>query len=702
MSVEDLRRLAIDAGRQDDPKVLNLLEAVALTGDRGLHEQARLMLQNMAAKQQARRDAFFPYPPPEAVKGPIVIGEVEGNGAPVGLHPVELGQGAFLAGQSGSGKTGVQERILPQFVELGGIVTVFDFKSIYGHLPRYLPDCAVMTLGDNCMINVLETPLKGLEAIYRRTMGLFTSGEFTFRSLVTQLLDHFDTHRVGACPSVADLSDYAQSLKYKPKSDEERDHKRLLKRLGVMAESLGEMARVRKGITPDQLLSHNLVIRPGSLPSDVMEFMVECIIYQCFAYRLERGEKMAWKNLIVLDEATTVFSAKKDRLEGQAYSEFVNLASKGREYGLQFLAGSQLPQYCSPAALGNSYVKLLLPCGHGDDYLVMARAMGMDQQQLAESHRLKQEHGNWQGILKLSGRWTRPMRIRLSPSGLDRDVTVGETHRLSRPVLERLAKGVVYGPPADLSGMRQSLQSDGRNARGDRIVSDVKNEGPAEDAGGAPSAPRKAETILPDAEQQLLLDINERPLLADFERTGFRANELRRAKKGLARRQLITVEKCITGMRCGTLRLPQLTKEGAETIRRLGRELRAPLNWVGHRYLVSKLETRFQADGTRVLSREFHEANGNITDMVIVMEGGEVAVEVQTNGRWDASYAHLGRLLDVYDRILLVAPRGDLRAIRKGLQKNLADDVLARIRQKVRFCELGQLLSKIMGENTSG
>lgn len=710
--VEELRRLAIDAGKQDDPEVLSLLKTVALTQDQGLYEAAKLMLQAAASEQQAKRDMFHPYAPPERISsGPIVIGEIVGNGATVGIYPEELGQGGHVAGRSGSGKTELVERILPRWVELGGKCLIFDFKDSYIHMVKYLPDCSVMTLGEDLPVNLLETSMKGLESIYRRTTGLFTSGEFTFRNCLKELMDRLSTERTGIHPSVQELLEHAERISYPRWSEEAKSHERMLKRLSVMAESLGETATIRKGIGAGELLSHNLVVRTGNLPSDIMEFAIECIIHRCFTYRMERGEKMSWRNLIVLDEATAVFSAKKDRLEGQSYSEFVNLASKGREYGLQFLSGSQLPQYMSPAALGNSFVRVLLPLGHGQDYFVMAQALGLNQQQLAEAYKLKQEPGNWEAILKLSGRWTLPMRVRLYPSGLDRNISWEEVRRLSKPLVDRFHEQVVMrpvhsAPPAPLTRVDRTGKTKAKNHRDDE--KGMAARAPVAETTGAVQPSRPAsEGATADASQQrhttsalsndelgLLLDINERPLHADSER-GFEANWLRRTKAKLVNHGLITIVTAHDGTHGGPVRLPQLTEAGAKAIEAADHEVKAPRNWIAHRYTAAKLMQRLSAQGVRIISSEFHEANGNITDIVADLNGTRFGIEVQLSEDWQAAYKHLRKLVELYDRILLVAPTKQLRQIRSGLRRGLAQDQWGRIQQKVLFCDLGSVISRI-------
>ncbi len=100
-----LLRAAQYAGREDEPDIIALIQAVLAGGD---EEAARMLceaLESEGAGQLVRDDPLFPYPKPEWLRADgIPLGEVEGIGTMYWGFD-EMPYSAMLIGSPGWGKT---------------------------------------------------------------------------------------------------------------------------------------------------------------------------------------------------------------------------------------------------------------------------------------------------------------------------------------------------------------------------------------------------------------------------------------------------------------------------------------------------------------------------------------------------------------------------------------------------------------------
>ncbi|MBI1744333.1 hypothetical protein HYR54_14890 [Candidatus Acetothermia bacterium] len=446
--VEELRQLAKDAGRSNDVEILALIEAVAITGKKELFERAKQMLIFSAAGQTARRDVWFPYPSAGEIDGDVTFGTVMGNGVPVRVRASELVRGMLVTGAPGTGKTTLTEVMAPQVAKLPNAnVFLIDTKRDFLGLIQPITNLVVCDL-ESLKYNPFEVPdgvnpnhhAQVISAIYRKAMGVIHAGEGTFYQGVYELYDRYGVlQNKGVYPTLLDLLDQEKAKKGNPYGDEARARGREIMRLQTLCLALGETINCSKGMNLAELLSSNILLLVEGLNADVRSWLVGSLLVSMMEYRMANGQRgQGLRNWIVIDEGKSLMPANEEKKITQGTPTFTEFLLGAREWGLAALVTEHMPEALGSGIKAGSFIKLMLTLGRGTDVLDMAYAMGLNRDQIQECYQLD----NYQGILKLSGRWVHPVKIQLHPSGMNRSVTLEEAKQHSQERLNHLLREV--------------------------------------------------------------------------------------------------------------------------------------------------------------------------------------------------------------------------------------------------------------------
>ena len=425
LELEQLMELVRLSGHEDDEELLQAIEMALIAGNRPFLRSLARFLRAEAAKQVVREDVFFPYPRAEVIDGPIKVGKVVQTGNIFGLYPEELNRGLLVCGSPGTGKSNLVELLIPQAIKFCKVF-IADMKRDYIPLAKVIPDLFVMDISE-LRFNPLEVP-EGVEPnrhaqlvsnIYRKSMGVMTAGEGVLYHSIYQLYEIFGVNRGSKeFPNLFDLLEYEKKRKVRPFGPEAQAREREINRLLTITLALGDTINCSRGMSIKKLLNNNIVLLLDRLNPEIRSFILGCILISMYSYCISHGRKASLRNLIVIDDCKSLVPIQEERRIHQGVPTFTEFLTQSREFGFGHILTDHLPTFLSSAVKAASYAKIMMPLGRGEDYLDMASSMGLSREQLRSAYGL----GEHEAIVKLAGRWTKPFKIEIFPSNIDRNV----------------------------------------------------------------------------------------------------------------------------------------------------------------------------------------------------------------------------------------------------------------------------------------
>jgi len=397
-----LLRLMVESRAGNEPWAARQALAAAQTGDPELAEDLARKLSLKAVVDAV--DPFpFSRPADSEVEKPgdpgqqLLLGRIKHTVSLFTIAIIDLLSHFLLLGRTGSGKTGLIYWIVMQCIAKGVKVLVFDsVKTDFRHLVQFRHDILVIRLGKTFKINFLAVPigvepkqwLHTLTEIICRTLSLLDGSMSLLIVLLDGLYRDYGVYDGSKnYPSLHDLFERCLALKVPRYSREAAFRDSILNRLKALLALHGEMFDCAIGFPLEQLAERNVVFEPAGLPEKQFQLLTNVILHWLMLYRVASQQRgMGIRNLVVIDECKWLFSPFVN--ENIGWAPITYMLAQLREFGIGILAADQTADL-NEALFVNSYTKIAMAMGSGQDLLKLKRALSLDEEQVAYMHRLQ-------------------------------------------------------------------------------------------------------------------------------------------------------------------------------------------------------------------------------------------------------------------------------------------------------------------------
>ena len=396
--------------------------------------------------------AFIPPGRDEAF-GEIEMGRVlsgERESCIFGLVPDEVIRHLLITGATGTGKTTLAQLLVTQLHEKKIPVMVFDlmlnFKCISDDI-----DAIVIKLGD-FRWNPLRPPpgVEPLSWCQRYTEIISENSNFMQGSgafIQDQILKLYELYGVldggDNYPAFPDLNELLCAASYSPMSKYSRYLETTRNQVKLMLNSIGETLDVDKGYPIEELLERNVIFELNEVSHRVQSFFIESMLCWIYEYRLanRHGGKLLHCN--VIDEAKRIFDINKEKRVSMGVPNIDILTSRIRQLGEALIVLDQEPSKLTDSIKANSYLKATFNLGSGKDIFEMSRCMGLSPQQAEDIYNLNTR----ECIVRLSGRYNRPFKVRVTPFESKKRVSDEVIEKRSDVLISQLKSNPRTRPP---------------------------------------------------------------------------------------------------------------------------------------------------------------------------------------------------------------------------------------------------------------
>ncbi|MCU0849744.1 MAG: DUF87 domain-containing protein [Candidatus Thermoplasmatota archaeon] len=477
--IQALAALANEAGLLDNDHVQNLLYAIGLDEDDELTSDAMEIFSAKALKKMISPDPFYPLPDGLEVAGDIELGKVGKSEFSFGLKYNEMAQHVLSVGRSGSGKTNQLFHVMNQLLKKNIPFWCFDFKREFRGLLRKREDVLVLT-PENFKFNPLRppegiTPLRWISIfsdVFAHSTGLL-EGSNSF--LLDQAYNLFDLFQVfdgrGNYPSFKELLEILKRVYVPLNTREARYLESVRNRLNSCVLNAESMLDCSKDMMDDLLKQNKTVVFEFyGLSEHVASFFIEMILTKLYFYRMAQGRGCS-RNVpmvVFMDEARNVYDYRKEKNNAAGVPIIDTITERIRDFGVSLYICTQIPTEICASAKANTYTKIMMNLGNGNDIHDMARCMGLNENQMQFNYGL----GIGNAIVRMAGRYTKPFWFHVPEATMDKDVSDWEVEHRTGPALS----GFEVIPVARLSPFLDyvgSLQPRGKSSQSKNGTSSV-------------------------------------------------------------------------------------------------------------------------------------------------------------------------------------------------------------------------------------
>lgn len=397
-----LLQLMEKAKAENEPWAAKQAIVVAQTGDVELAEDLAKKLSLKGAI-----DVIDPYPFPRPLESEVategdpgqllLLGRIKHTTSLFTVYILDLLKHFLLLGRTGSGKTSLIYWVIIQCIMKGIKVWVLDReKQDYRHLIQFRNGILVIQLGLTFKINLLAVPsgvdpkqwLHTFAEILCRTLSLLDGSMSLLIVLLDELYREFGVYD-GAknFPALHDLFLKCLGLKVPRYGRETGFRDSILNRLKALLALHGGMFDCSVGFPLEELAERNVVFESAGLPEKHFQLLANVMLHWLMLYRIanqQRGEGI--KNLVVIDECKWLFSPFVN--ENIGWPPITYMLAQLREFGVGILATDQTANL-NEALFVNSFTKIAMAMGSGQDLLKIKRTFSLDDEQLDYMQRLK-------------------------------------------------------------------------------------------------------------------------------------------------------------------------------------------------------------------------------------------------------------------------------------------------------------------------
>lgn len=440
--IQELTALANEADLLDNDNVQTLLYAIGLDYDKEMADDAMELFATKALKKMISPDPFYPLPKGLEVAGDIELGKYGKEEFSFGLLYGEMAQHVLLAGRSGSGKTTQLYYVMNQLLKKNIPFWAIDFKREFRGLLRSGEDVLVLT-PENFKFNPLRppegiTPLRWISIfsdVFAHSTGLL-EGSNSF--LLDQAYNLFDLFKVfegsGNYPSFNELLEILKRVYIPLNTREARYLESVRNRLNSCVLNAKSMLDCDKDMMDDLLKQNKTVVFEFyGLSEHVATFFIEMILTKLYFYRMAQGRGCS-RNVpmvVFMDEARNVYDYRKEKNNAAGVPIIDTITERIRDFGVSLFICTQIPTEICASAKANTYTKIMMNLGSGNDIHDMARCMGLNENQMQFNYGL----GIGNAIVRLAGRYTKPFWFHVPEVLMNKDVSDWEVKNRTGPTL---------------------------------------------------------------------------------------------------------------------------------------------------------------------------------------------------------------------------------------------------------------------------
>lgn len=324
------------------------------------------------------------------VQDQIQFGQVKNSSVPFVINAQDLAKHCVVFGGTGSGKTTWLMHMIKQCIDKGIRVFIFDTeKRDYRGIFKIYKEFLVFDLSKNFKFNVMQPPpgvsilqwIITLVQVFCKTHSLLNLSEALLIKefkIIFQRYGSFDNS--GVYPSLLDFYDQITKRYIKGNSNVSRSRDSIVARLDTYLETHADVFDCSTGFPIQELFENNVVIDFGTFTEDQKRFLSSILMYWIFLYRIAKGDKgMGLRNAIIMDEGK--FFAPKVNNSSIAFSAISYLYDQFRAYGVGLCLATHSPHYLEESVFVNSYHKVSLSLGTGEENTKIKRIFQMNDEQ---------------------------------------------------------------------------------------------------------------------------------------------------------------------------------------------------------------------------------------------------------------------------------------------------------------------------------
>ncbi len=394
---EDVERMADYLGR-DDPNIHRLLKIYVRD-----HEMRETVLNIL--KRRCVKAGFEPYDPPifwpvrQLPAGRLQVGKtIQGTnfGPQFALPEDIITQHVGIFGHNGTGKSYLAMHIAVQAVQAGYKVWIFDIEDEYSRIsPSLMTEKLVTMDPQQLRLNMFQPPgdwikpsswideinlmLRGGTFLRDGSLNLFRVGmsKIIERKGITAGSENW--------PSLFDVIEYFQGIRFGPKSRSSGFLESLLNRLVTLADTFEQIAKVRRSNMLQILSENSVIFRLQNLVGIPLQSLVSFLLL--WLARFREGDNKTKPHIVIIEEAHMLASEKSRQDIGE------NILSRmfrtARKRGVSLILCDQIPGELPPAILGNLACRIVMRLSDAKSIWSIQSSMGLDRQQADAISRMK-------------------------------------------------------------------------------------------------------------------------------------------------------------------------------------------------------------------------------------------------------------------------------------------------------------------------
>ncbi|MDA2913367.1 hypothetical protein MYX77_05325 [Acidobacteriia bacterium AH_259_A11_L15] len=326
----------------------------------------------MPAPAITQEQPLFREPDPRVVsRGKVFLG-LTPRGTPVRLNDDVWGRKGhvMISGTTGTGKTTLLTYLayqLYQFVP----VQIFDTLNKFAKVStRFAPAPFVLPF-HQYRRNIFSPPACCNSATWIQIVLNYLRNDFEVENVATNVLAQVcsDLQDSGVALTIPNIVQQLQNTKYRSASQ-----RALLNRLLGLLQATGPVFAAQVGVDPDRILKSSSIFILNQVAGQPLKIFYDDL-YAWIAQSRQSNLDGHLRNIWIFDESHTLFS----KLTAEALA--LQMFRQGRNYGICFICGDQIPSYEHPVVRGNIGLQIIFRLRDWDAAMMYGSLMGLSQAQ---------------------------------------------------------------------------------------------------------------------------------------------------------------------------------------------------------------------------------------------------------------------------------------------------------------------------------
>ncbi len=386
---EDIELMAKYLGRED-PAIQRLLKCYIR--DPKNADTVRSLLKRRCVRAGFNPDDMSVFRPVRQLpQGQLQVGQVIQGTAPgpqLSL-PIEIiNQHIGTFGHNGTGKSYLTMHLAQQAIKAGLTVWIFDIEDEYSRLMPLFPDEQLVALEpEQLKFNFFQPPGDWIKpASWMDELGLLLRGATflrdgslnLFRAGLTKMFERKGiTNGQTDWPSLVEVINYFQGLKFGPKMRSAGFLESLLNRIVTMGDTFDETAAVSQSNMLENLAQRSTIFRLHRLTGIPLQFLVSFLLL--WLARFREGVSNDKPHLVIIEEAHMLSSEKARQDIGE--NILCRMFRTARKRGIGLILCDQVPSELPPAILGNLACRIVMRLANARCIWSIQNSMGLDRKQ---------------------------------------------------------------------------------------------------------------------------------------------------------------------------------------------------------------------------------------------------------------------------------------------------------------------------------